>query len=81
MQWKKKMNLHSTKGMIDSTNVREPATKFILDYMSKNPEWKQKLVELNNHSHARAVFMVKNDLMKESVPMLILSGILEDILE
>lgn len=61
-------------------NIRQSLKDFIVEYALQNPEWKKRLVKTNEISHAKAVFMVRNELTKESGGVIMLSEVLSELL-
>lgn len=62
-------------------DIKKEATKFILRFCKDNPDWETRLIETYNQSPAKGVFMVRSELIGESVGVLDLSEILKIILD
>lgn len=61
-------------------DIKKEGTLFIMRYCKDNPDWKTRLIDTYNHSTAKGVFMVRDELMGESVPVMMLDEILKEII-
>ena len=80
MQWKIQMKTQSIEESATAF-LKKSAKRFIVDYAMENLDWYKDLIELNEKSHAQAVYKVKRELMKESVGPVMISEILQEILK